>query len=328
MIYRINIIALLLVLIFNCNAQQKETIHGVVTDINGTPIDNVNIKLINSSVGTKTNAKGEFSLMVIDLPCELYFSHLAYNELNIEVSSSSFISIQLSEKSYMLGEISINESLRLTSKFEYISDYEIYEDKLLYIGMRGGNPHKSYLVIADFMGNVKTKIKVHGKSDIFKDCVGVCHVLQKDTAFQIHFDGQKIHLLYPVSNKEFLNQFNNCAGVSNGNFIFKQYYNNFQTLYYYFIDAETGKINDMWMHKADDLGRDEYLTTGNNASLITTESEDRFYNEIMKQPIYSPLFKAKDEILVFNLFGVNSPPLAAKVISLLHGGKQVYSQVT
>ncbi|MBI9066226.1 MAG: carboxypeptidase-like regulatory domain-containing protein [Salinivirgaceae bacterium] len=299
-LFYILVLAMLFISMAICNysCAQQINLSGYVINHNKTPIADVNIKVLGTNKGTKTNIQGYFSLKDVVNPSTILFSHLSYENYYGKLVSDkdSQYHVVLRPKTYMLGEISIQKNVkrRLTDKYEYISSFEIFEDKIIYIGLQNRRLNRASLVLLDFSGKVITKLPIEGKSELFKDCIGNVHLVQSDTAYQLFYDGIKIHKLYPASKEFFYEKLNDCITTSNNLFIYKKYYNNNQTLLYYSVNSETGKYHDMWMDESA-LGKSIF-----NQKKYLNEFEERFYKEIFVKPIYCPMFKANDEIIVFN----------------------------
>jgi hypothetical protein len=90
------------------------TLTGVIKDLNETPLADVNLILEGTEIGTKTNKKGEFSLLVpVSEKLEkqvLLVSYLGFEVQKINVDQETKpLSIYMVEEIMILGEIAIQE---------------------------------------------------------------------------------------------------------------------------------------------------------------------------------------------------------------------------
>jgi hypothetical protein len=90
------------------------TLTGVIKDLNETPLADVNLILEGTEIGTKTNKKGEFSLLVpVSEKLEkqvLLVSYLGYEVQKITIDKETKpLAISMVEEIMILGEIAIQE---------------------------------------------------------------------------------------------------------------------------------------------------------------------------------------------------------------------------
>lgn len=76
-------------------AQETRVISGKVTDANGTPLPNVSVVVKNSTVGTQTNAEGNFSLTVPATARALTFTSVGFTAQDVNIGTENTISVQL-----------------------------------------------------------------------------------------------------------------------------------------------------------------------------------------------------------------------------------------
>jgi TonB-linked SusC/RagA family outer membrane protein len=77
------------------NAERAVNIHGEVTDQAGNPLVGVSVALKGTSIGTITDAKGNYSLTLPDATGTLVFSYVGYNKKEVEINSRSQIDVAL-----------------------------------------------------------------------------------------------------------------------------------------------------------------------------------------------------------------------------------------
>lgn len=82
----------------------QSEIRGVVKNQNGTPLEGVSVKVKGTSIGTKTNAQGQFSLNA-DLNQVLQFSLVGHEPYETTISNQNVIEVSLNEGSNEIEEL-------------------------------------------------------------------------------------------------------------------------------------------------------------------------------------------------------------------------------
>jgi len=86
---------ILSLLIFAFTYPFSKTIHGIVSDNNGTPLTGVTVQVKGTNISTVTNAKGEFSITVPDEKSVLIFSYAGYDPKEIKLEGKEDIEVVL-----------------------------------------------------------------------------------------------------------------------------------------------------------------------------------------------------------------------------------------
>ena len=84
---------------------QNRTVSGKVTDETGQPLPQVTVLLKGTTVGTPTDADGNFRLSVPDAGGTLLFRFLGYVTQEIEIGTQSVINVQLQPEVTDVGEV-------------------------------------------------------------------------------------------------------------------------------------------------------------------------------------------------------------------------------
>lgn len=82
----------------------NKNIHGTVTNALGAPMEGVSVSVVGTTLGTLTNAKGEYSLSVPD-NAVLTFSYLGYESQKVHVNKSIEINVVLQGTSQALQDV-------------------------------------------------------------------------------------------------------------------------------------------------------------------------------------------------------------------------------
>ncbi len=86
-------------------AQNKKTVSGIVTGIDGIPLVGVNVIEKGTSNGTSTDFDGNYTVVVSDSSGILIFSSLGFEEKEISINGQSEINVSLIEDTEQLGEV-------------------------------------------------------------------------------------------------------------------------------------------------------------------------------------------------------------------------------
>ncbi|MDD5570173.1 MAG: carboxypeptidase-like regulatory domain-containing protein [Bacteroidales bacterium] len=292
-----------------CIAQsiQNKTISCFVKDSStGIPVSGVSIKVIETGNGTYTNNKGYFKLNISKLPVTLIVSHVGYNEKKIRVEDnySGKNEIFLSLKINFLPTVTINskpvESI-IKNKPLFISDYELYNDKILLIAYREKNCFKPAVYLINSEGDSLSSTSVENSGKFFKDCMDYEYLITKNAAFQIHIYSGKIQFLFPVSSNNLYEKLKPCIENINDKFFLQKYYQNDQILVYYDYDDSGNKLKELKVITDETNLRRFYDAHGLMQTQGMNEFEERFEKMCFYKPVYSPLIKIKDTVIVFNL---------------------------
>jgi TonB-linked SusC/RagA family outer membrane protein len=81
----------------------QETVTGKVTDPLGNPLVGATVKIRSSSIGTSTDAGGNFSLRVPNKKVKLVVSYVGYGEMTVDADGN--LNVQLTEDNSKLSEV-------------------------------------------------------------------------------------------------------------------------------------------------------------------------------------------------------------------------------
>ncbi len=209
-------------------AQTSDFITGVVKDLEtGLPVKNVNITVYNSSKGTVSDVNGIFKISVSSFPVLLQFSHISYYKKTITIgeANTGLITVFLTHRSVNLKETEIlGDKYRvLKSDEKEIVDYDFIDTNLIIL-VRNIKTLKRELVVTNDRFDTICKVKIHNikhPKSIIKDCMGNCHLITNDSAYQIYFDGKSIQLIYAVKLDRFKKLLENCLFETPGYLVFE-----------------------------------------------------------------------------------------------------------
>jgi hypothetical protein len=220
------IFALLLFSLLSINtiAQQSVFVMGNVDNL-----QNVNIKIQESSFGTVTNEKGEYGLQIFlsDQTTSIQYSRIGYQDTIIYVhpkrikSDTIVINISLKEIDYSLEEVIItsqSEFFKLTNTT--ISDLEFLNTDIILLTTKN---HKSELLIINEGGEILLRhVLKEIYHEIHKDCFGQFELIGKDSCLQFHYEQADtlLHVIDKFSTIEFYEKLEHCLLEINNCYVF------------------------------------------------------------------------------------------------------------
>ncbi|WP_224996256.1 TonB-dependent receptor [Cesiribacter sp. SM1] len=86
-------------------AQQAQVIRGVITDEKGVPLPGATVVVVGTSVGTVSDANGEFMLSVPDGSTSLSVSFIGYQKVEVNIENQTNLNISLSPDLEQLDEL-------------------------------------------------------------------------------------------------------------------------------------------------------------------------------------------------------------------------------
>lgn len=235
-------------LVSNTFCQETITIDGQVVDIiTKKPIEGVNILIKEENTGTISNVDGFFSMQSRQKSVDLTISHVAYQTSNIRFNSKTDqkpLVILLTPKSYELTETII------TAKRQYkysLLDFNFIDSAILILAKKHRNNSYALFLLDESFDTIArmNDLPERKPEKLFKDCMGNCHLLFKDIAYQVFYSGKKLELKFPVSIDHFYGLMENCLFETNECLVFKRRSLNAFLHEYYSVRKDNHEVNDM-----------------------------------------------------------------------------------
>lgn len=292
-------------------AQSSKTqIFGYVKDAaTDLPVQSVDIYINgNEKVGTTTNKDGYYELQIAKIPSEIIFSHVAYEpqQRKIEQYGNQKIDIEIITKYHMLNPAEITASAKkiINDKTLYVLDYELFGDNIMLIAHHFGQKPELYLMT--IAGDTLARTKINETPEkLHKDCFGNIHLITEKRAYQVFYENKTLSLIYSVSVKEFNENIEPVITELHGKLFYKEYFVNNQVIIYYYRqkDSTDKKLSVIADEKSLRMlsDRERFMSMGK----AYTEADLRFEELFFYDPIFSPLFKNGDSLIIFNFIDSN-----------------------
>ena len=301
--------------------------------VTGTISNEQNLRIAGAEVrlgqlNGKSNSKGIFTFKVNKFPATLTIKHRIYNDY-LEVvrapankQDTIFLDIILENKSTELDEVTVSASKVIwvyQKKNTHIIDFALRDHEILLVCRENYN---YFLRRLDSVGEkiIDFQIKKNPEK-LYEDCTGGIHLVYADSVFELNLIGNSIAMFPGHSYIETMDVLSPCVISSKDNFIVKGLGPHNKLVKYVKIDRNTKKPNLLYITMDRNAMRDldEYASQNNipvplfnpnyNLPPQMTTSSDRqmwdnqqFYNQILKKPLYAPIFEINDSVFVFDHF--------------------------
>ncbi|MCD4791250.1 MAG: carboxypeptidase-like regulatory domain-containing protein [Bacteroidales bacterium] len=302
----------------------------IFDDITGEPLENVNISLKDSKLGTITDGFGKFKINTRKLPVTLIISHVSYETKYIVVRFEPLkeLDIRLKPRTEELkGVVITSEKIDILYKDDKYSvlDYELLDDGIILLIYKY-KLTRAELLFIEFTGKELFGLKLlPGKPlKLFKDCLGNIHIITKTKAFQVYSEGNSIKLYNGVDLDYFKGIMGYCKFIIGSKMYYKSYGFMDLVVSFYYIDT-VDKKNFLFRTIADQQKLDFLKYNPENYSLLSgaggldlgdlrgLPGDSAILKEIWKMeikkgfnpmayfsPVYVPMFKLGDTVCVFN----------------------------
>lgn len=293
---------------FACIAQNNYIITGTVKDIEtGSPIYNASIKIKETKNGTTSNEKGYFFLKVTKLPSILEISHVAYKKSTHHCKNGNSLKIEILLQKQLDSLPTVNISAHkivnlVEKKFFDVVDYEFYNENILLLAYSYKDIVNPWLIMINNKGDTLYRFPVNNDGKLYRDCLGNIHLVTKEFAYQIFIDNKSLHLLYPLNPDTFYKILDPCVTEINNKYFIKQWSLHNQVLSYSMVNAadtskKTVKVisDDKALRMLAD--RNRFYSMG---TTVPTEADNRFEEMCFFDPIFAPMLRIKDKIVIFN----------------------------
>ena len=245
------------IMAFASIAQNQFLIHGVIKDqVTQVPVNGVNVQIQNTNIGTSTDKQGVFELRVSTFPAELVITHVSYGEKKVVVNQ-----IQVDSVCILLNPVTVDLSEAVISSKAYknlkgteVIDYDFFESNIIILSYNFTKKHHELILTDEKLDTINSRVLSYLKkpNQIFKDCMGNCHLLTEDSAYQINIFNESIQLIYPTYLPKFLKILENCLFDTPTYFAFKGNTDKKLKLEYVAIGIGdmplTRSKNDSWKH--------------------------------------------------------------------------------
>lgn len=228
--------------IYPATAQHKTIVYGNLNT------SNVNISIINSPIGTSTDAKGQYALTLHNQTktINLHYSCIGYQDTVVSLSprqlqrDSINISFKMRKQNYNLQEVTVTDTHKLQGEKYYFMDFEVF-DRTICVLAAYPNKKKYCLILTDetLRGHDTIPIPAYIKPElVISDCMGNCQLVAKDSVYEIGIMTEPYKFL-AVERLHYFRTMSDCLFATDKHVYFKEkVFQGYYTMFYR-TDLET-----------------------------------------------------------------------------------------
>ena len=294
----------------NTFGQEQSAISGHVIDIiTKQAVENANIFIKDAETGTTSDSSGFFYFETDLNNFELTISHISYqtNILQFDLTEiKKPLTIQLTPKSFELSEAVI------TAKRQYkysVIDFHFIDTNILLLATKHKNNAYELSLISESFDTIAklTHLPANRQGSIYKDCMGNCHVILKDSAYQVLIENGQIQFIYAIHIDRFYELMENCLCATEKYLVFKKPALNPFLNTYFAVEKESHEVIEF----ISDLQNERMYALNDELKFITEHPEAfpsaagrslaiMYAKQIAFKPMYSYVDIIGDTIYFFN----------------------------
>ena len=299
-------------LLFLCGmtlyAQNSVDIEVEIINDNDEPMQSVSARSENDYLLGVSDLRGELTLHSMNVGDVIYFSHVAYHEMEHVITKDDIknksLTVKMFMKFYELPEVTIVENIprvAYNNKVVSVADYEMNEQGIYLLAHRMRNYsllHLSY----DF--DTLAEIELPRKFDHFyKDVYDQIHVLSQDSAYWVgtmmrgdEYVGMILTMGIRIEQFDYIHA--HVSAATDQVIITHLYSNRGQELFYFDIGENEEKKIDTTL--LEHIRWEEGCMLMENVRKFGPMGWRGEAQVLFEKPIYDPVFNMNNEIFVFN----------------------------
>lgn len=275
----------------------------VKNSLTGEPISGATLMIKGTTIGTATGTDGLFSLSLSGVPAVLVVSHLSYKTLEIpfNIFPEGKIDITLEPGTHDLGAVEISsqrvKQMMMGKPWE-ILDYEFMDDKLLLLANMNGSMFKPCLILSDFQGDTLAHLDISRAEELYRDFEGAVYLVSVQSVLKIHYTDGVISLEDAGDRETFFNSYPAVVDLKQPWWIIKSYGRSGQKLdYVRYNEVDSNYTIFRTIANQEAIGRASW-----GAYFDGTEADAHFARVIINRPVYAPMFRMDEELVLFNYY--------------------------
>ena len=291
-----------------CLAQNVANIEVKILNDNDEPMQSVSARSENDYLLGVSDWRGELTLHSMNVGDVIYFSHVAYHEMEHIITKDDIknksLTVKMFMKFYELPEVTIVENIphvAYNNKVVSVADYEMNEQGIYLLAHRMRNYsllHLSY----DF--DTLAEIELPRKFDRFyKDVYDQIHVLSQDSAYWVgtmmrgdEYVGMILTMGIRIEQFDYIHA--HVSAATDQVIITHLYSNRGQELFYFDIGENEEKKIDTTL--LEHIRWEEGCMLMENVRKFGPMGWRGEAQVLFEKPIYDPVFNMNNEIFVFN----------------------------
>ncbi|RLD81098.1 MAG: hypothetical protein DRJ15_05335 [Bacteroidetes bacterium] len=328
----------LLLLSSNTLGQNRHIIEGGIFEKESEmPLPGAHVLIDGTSFGTISGPDGSFRLSTKDFPITLKVTHIGFEDRVFTVTEElkdQILMLGMNFSAEMLEGVTITDK-KAELIFKDVSysvlDFEFHENGLMLLIFRNRLKRSELVLLSTMNDTLALLTKLPGRAlKLHRDCLDNIHYVAFDSAYQVLFTGTEIELVYPADISLFLPVARAFKAYHNKMYYFAipgmhnqiiEYvrYDSIADEYVAFREIFDKKrlqmLKDNPQHHGmlssiiSDVFEFNVLLMGNESFQAQKDARDmersvsieaHYLREMVYTPIYAPLFKSGEKMIIFN----------------------------
>ena len=230
-------------------AQQKTVVYGHLG------MENVNVSISNTSVGTSSDAKGQYAITIDDRTknIHLHYTCIGYQDTIVSLTPKQLqrdsinISFKMRKQNYNLHEVTVTDTHKLYGDRYFFMDFEVF-DSTICILAACPNKNLRCLIMADeaLRGHDTIPLPAHIKPEqMLRDCMGNCQLIAKDSVYEIDLSDEQ-HNIIATEKAYFFRTMCDCLFATDDHIYFREKGMQSYFALFYRVDRETKKPQQLF----------------------------------------------------------------------------------
>ncbi|MDF3027662.1 MAG: hypothetical protein K0S23_1969 [Fluviicola sp.] len=302
-------------------SQVEAIVKGKVVTENGAPIKNASVKLGSSDA--RTNNSGFFIVKNSTFPAKLTVTHSLYAEyLDMVVLPEKrqdtirvFVVMTGKEKELEEVTISAEKVWVYPRKQANVLDFLVQPDNGILLCCSDENRYFIRSLNAKGEKTNEIPIRNHPKK-LYRDCMETIHLIYSDSIYETAFIDNSIGIFQAKAVMGIFNLLKSCVYKDDKNLVKYNYSNEDQRIEYLAIDIQSKQSRTLYVgedrteyRQMEEYAYEHYMADEKMFHSQTSEqlkitrgiwNEKQYYDLIVINPVYIPLFELNDSLFIFD----------------------------
>ncbi len=303
-------------------SQVEAIVKGKVVSENGIPVKNASVKLGNTDA--RTNSNGIFTAKTTSFPAKLTVNHTLFAEyadmivLPERWRDTIRVLVVMTGKEKVLEEVTVSAEKIFwvyPRKQVNVLDFLLQPDNSILICCSDKNSY--FMRSLDERGEKinETPIRSHPKK-LYLDCMKTVHLVYSDSIYETAFIDKSIGIFQAKATSGIFNLLQSCVYKDDHNLVKYNYSNEDQRIEYLAIDIKSKAAKTLYVgedrseyRQMEEYRYEHYMADEKMFHSQTSEelkltrktwNSKQFYELIVINPVYIPLFELNDSLFIFD----------------------------
>ena len=303
-------------------SQVEAVVKGKVVNESGTPIKGASVKLGNTDA--RTNSVGVFTAKTTSFPAKLTVSHSLFLEYTDRIAlperwrDTIRVLVVMTGKEKELEEVTVSAEKIFwvyPRKQANILDFLVQPDNRILVCCNDENRYFMRSLNAEGEKLNETPIRNHPKK-LYRDCMESIHLVYSDSIYETTLVNNSIGIFQAKAKRGIFDLLQSCVYKDDHNLMKYNYSNEGQRIEYLTIDIKSKAAKTLYVgedrteyrqmeeYKYEHYMADEKMFHSQTSDelRITRKvwNSKQFYELIVINPIYIPMFELNDSLFIFD----------------------------